>query len=109
APASPEARSDKRGATERRRSPRAIRRSGPGSPAPGSSSTSVEDVTIPASSPAPRPGPAAPAGPNVGALRSAFDDPLAGSAGTDDDDQVEALDAAHELLARALTALDSTR
>ena len=84
----------------------------------------MEYVTIPASSPAPRPGPAEPAGPDVDELRSAFDDLLADSAGTDttatdgapegghgtvDDHQVEALDAAHELLARALTALDSTR
>ena len=88
----------------------------------------MEDVTIPASSPAPRPGPAERDLPSrdarVGKLRSAFDDLLADSAGTDttatdgapegghgtvDDHQVEALDAAHELLARALTALDSTR
>ncbi|MFN3600964.1 MAG: hypothetical protein ACK4UY_06190 [Dietzia sp.] len=59
-----------------------------------------------------------PAGPDVDELRSAFDDLLSDSVGSsstdgDDggsvrDDQVEALDAAHELLARALS-LDSTR
>ena len=65
----------------------------------------------------PRPGPP-PAGPDVDELRSAFDDLLADSAGPngDDggggvvrDDQVRALDSAHELLARALSDLDSTR
>ncbi|MFN3340500.1 MAG: hypothetical protein ACK40Z_12445 [Dietzia sp.] len=62
-----------------------------------------------------------PAGPDVDELRSAFDDLLADSVGPpstgDDDgdggvvrdDQVGALDAAHELLARALSALDSAR
>ncbi|GAA1723678.1 hypothetical protein GCM10009832_01430 [Dietzia kunjamensis subsp. schimae] len=65
--------------------------------------------------PQPRPGPA---GPDTDELRSTFDDLLAGSvggqgAGPDGssvrDDQVVALDAAHELLALALTALDSRR
>ncbi|WP_346995657.1 hypothetical protein [Dietzia sp. SLG310A2-38A2] len=66
--------------------------------------------------PTPLPGPA---GPDVDELRSAFDDLLADSVGPsttdgDDggvvrDDQVGALDAAHELLARALSALDSAR
>ena len=90
---------------------------GPGSPTPACPSTSVAAVTTPG--PTPRPGPAAPAGPDVDELRSAFDDLLADSAGDADadgdaaggvrDHQVEALDAAHELLARALTALDATR
>lgn len=61
--------------------------------------------------PLPRPGPA---GPDIDELRSAFDDLLADSVGGPDgtsvrDDQVAALDAAHELLAQALTALDSRR
>lgn len=82
---------------------------------PDSSSTSVEIVSTPA--PHPRPGPA---GPDIDELRLAFDDLLADSAGpvglsADDaggivrDEQVAALDAAHELLADALTALDSQR
>ncbi|MGN0101117.1 MAG: hypothetical protein ACI39C_09275 [Dietzia sp.] len=63
----------------------------------------------------PRPGPS---GPGIDELRSAFDDLLADSAGAPGtaadagvvrDDQVAALDAAHELLARALTALDDRR
>lgn len=67
----------------------------------------------------PRPGPTTQAGLDVDELRAAFDDLLHDSVGpcgvsAEDragvrDDQVEALDAAHELLARALTALDSTR
>ena len=86
---------------------------------PASSSASVEYVST--SAPTPRPGPA---GPDIDALRVAFDDllndsvgspePLGGSHGDADfdsasvrDDQVAALDAAHELLADALTALDS--
>lgn len=85
----------------------------------------METVNTPAPSPAPRPGPSEPAGPDVAELRSTFDDLLADSAGSDGvnsvnsvngdeeggvgDHQVEALDSAHELLARALTALDSTR
>lgn len=67
--------------------------------------------------PHPRPGPT---GPDTEELRVAFDDLLADSAraggvGVDDtaeavlDEQVAALDAAHDLLARALTALDSQR
>lgn len=84
---------------------------------PASSSASVEYVST--SAPTPRPGPA---GPDIDALRVAFDDllndsvgspePLGGSHGDSDsasvrDVQVAALDAAHELLADALTALDS--
>lgn len=73
-------------------------------------------MTIPG--PQPRPGPA---GPDTDELRSAFDDLLADSLGGPGDrrdagsvesvrdDQVAALDAAHELLAQALTALDSRR
>lgn len=82
---------------------------------PGSSSASVVHVSTPA--PHPRPGPT---GPDTDELRVAFDDLLAdsagvgvvGTAGTTDvvsDEQVAALDAAHELLAEALTALDSQR
>lgn len=82
---------------------------------PGSSSASVVHVSTPA--PHPRPGPV---GPDTDELRVAFDDLLAdsagvgvvGTAGTTDvvsDEQVAALDAAHELLAEALTALDSQR
>ncbi|KAA0919817.1 hypothetical protein [Dietzia sp. ANT_WB102] len=65
--------------------------------------------------PHPRPGPV---GPDIDELCSRFNDLLAESiggpdAGTDGksvlDDQVAALDAAHELLAQALTALDSRR
>lgn len=69
--------------------------------------------------PHPRPGPTTQAGLDVDELRAAFDDLLhdsaeARGASVEDrpcvrDDEVEALDAAHELLARALTALDSTR
>lgn len=65
------------------------------------------------------PGPSPLPGPDVAELRSAFDDLLADSVATRGDDgevggsvrdhQVEALDAAHELLAHALTALDATR
>lgn len=78
-----------------------------------SSSASVETVSIPG--PQPRPGPA---GPDVDELRSVFDDLLGDSVltGTGDgadgsvhDDQVRALDSAHELLAQALTSLDSPR
>ena len=63
----------------------------------------------------PRPGPS---GPDIDELRSAFEDLLGdsvGAQGTDvdgvavRDDQVAALDAAHELLAQALTALDNRR
>lgn len=73
-------------------------------------------VTTPGSSP--RPGPAPSAGPDVDELRQTFDDLLADSAGApgaDDEDggvrdhQVEALDAAHDLLAQALASLDSPR
>ncbi|UVE95316.1 hypothetical protein [Dietzia sp. B32] len=65
--------------------------------------------------PQPRPGPT---GPDTDELRSAFDDLLTESIGGPDagvdgvsvrDDQVAALDAAHELLAQALTALDGRR
>lgn len=66
--------------------------------------------------PGPRPGPA---GPDADDVRTAFEDLLADSAptqaGDDDveapvtDEQVAALDSAHEVLARALTALDTTR
>lgn len=67
--------------------------------------------------PHPRPGPT---GRDTEELRVAFDDLLADSAraggvAVDDtaeavlDEQVAALDAAHDLLARALTALDSQR
>ncbi|HJC58952.1 MAG TPA: hypothetical protein H9755_01280 [Candidatus Dietzia intestinigallinarum] len=81
----------------------------------GSSSASVEHVSTPA--PHPRPGPT---GPDIDELRVAFDDLLADSAATDAngdhdgaasvrDEQVAALDAAHELLADALTALDAQR
>ena len=66
--------------------------------------------------PAPHPGPG-PAGPDIDELRLAFDDLLMDSSdlsGTGDknvksvrDEQVMALEAAHELLADALTALDS--
>lgn len=90
---------------------------GPGSPMQDCPSDNVGGVNTPA--PHPRPGPGVPAGPDVDELRSAFDDLLGDSAGSSrgDDDirtgvsdhQVEALDAAHELLATALTALDSTR
>lgn len=69
--------------------------------------------------PHPRPGPTIQASPDIDGLRAAFDDLLNDSAAhpgaIDDagprmsDDQVHALDAAHDLLARALTALDSTR
>lgn len=78
-----------------------------------SPSASVEAVTTPG--PQPRPGPS---GPDIDRLRSEFDELLEDSvgatgAGTDDhavrDEQVSALDAAHELLAQALTALDSRR
>lgn len=79
---------------------------------PGSSSASVVHVTTPA--PHPRPGPA---GPDIDELRLSFDDLLADSSGSSTigdetvqlvrDEQVMALDAAHELLADALTALDS--
>ena len=65
------------------------------------------------------PGPSPLPGPDVAELRSAFDDLLAdsGAARGDDgeaggsvrDHQVQVLDAAHELLAHALTALDATR
>lgn len=77
----------------------------------GSSSASVVHVSSPG--PTPRPGPS---GPDIDELRSTFDDLLTDSVGTSvsgetdamvRDDQVAALDAAHELLARALTALDS--
>ncbi|MDV8002662.1 hypothetical protein [Rhodococcus sp. IEGM 1408] len=65
------------------------------------------------------PGPSPLPGPDVAELRSAFDDLLADSVAARGDDgevdgavrdhQVEALDAAHELLAQALTALDAAR
>ena len=85
---------------------------GPGSPVPGSPWASVDPVNNPR--PHPRPGPA---GPDTDELRSAFDDLLAESAGAPEaegggtvrDHQVRALDAAHELLSRALTDLDSSR
>lgn len=57
-------------------------------------------------------------GPDIDELRSAFDDLLSDSvaSGTGDDAdqsvrdvQVRALDSAHELLAQALTSLDSPR
>lgn len=91
------------------------RSSDPGSQMPGSASASVVHVSTPA--PHPRPGPTRL---DTDELRVAFDDLLAASAGaggvgsahTADivrDDQVAALDAAHELLAEALTALDSQR
>lgn len=72
----------------------------------------MADVNTPG--PHPRPGPVGPAGPDVDELRTAFDDLLADSGHDDEgaevkDHQVEALDAAHELLAQALTALDSSR
>lgn len=76
----------------------------------------METVNDARPTPAPRPGPS---GPDVDTLRTEFDDLLADSApgsGSDDDPvdtvadhQVEALDAAHELLAHALGELDSTR
>lgn len=80
-----------------------------------SSSTSVVAVSTP--TPHPRPGPS---GPDIDALRVTFDDLLADSAGPASteldggsgavrDHQVEALDAAHELLAEALAALDTHR
>ena len=93
-----------------------IRRwSGPAWRKQGSSSASVVHVSTPA--PHPRPGPS---GPDVDELRAAFDDLLADSAATDGtgvhdagesvrDEQVAALDAAHELLADALAALDAQR
>ena len=82
---------------------------------PDSSSASVETVST--SGPEPRPGPV---GPDIDELRASFDDHLSGSAerGTSEaegsdltvsDDQVHALDSAHELLARALTSLDTKR
>ncbi|MEB8325215.1 hypothetical protein NGF75_04330 [Dietzia kunjamensis] len=70
-------------------------------------------MTTPGSQP--RPGPA---GPDIDELRSAFDDLLADSvggpgAGSDGsavrDDQVAALDAAHQLLSQALAELDGRR
>ena len=75
------------------------------------------DVSSSAQHPHPRPGHT---GPDLDALRVAFDDLLADSAGpggtgtgiaptTVRDDHVAALDAAHELLSNALTALDSHR
>lgn len=75
----------------------------------------MEIVSTPG--PQPRPGPV---GPDVDELRSAFDDLLSDSvaSGTGDgddadqsvrDDQVRALDSAHELLAQALTSLDTPR
>ncbi len=82
----------------------------------------MDGVITPGPSPAP-----GPSGPDVDELRSSFDDLLtdsAGARGGDDggddgrgtgvsvsvrDHQVEALDAAHELLATALAALDATR
>lgn len=85
---------------------------------------SVEDVNTSAPPPSPKPGPAPAVGPDVDELRSTFEDLLSDSAGRPDrgddeeavddgvtvgDHQVEALDAAHELLAGALTELDSTR
>lgn len=91
------------------------RNSGPGSQMSGSASASVVYVSTPA--PHPRPGPI---GPDTDDLRVAFDDLLAdssnaGGVGANErtdivrDDQVAALDAAHELLAVALTTLDSQR
>ncbi|QGW24559.1 hypothetical protein GJR88_02341 [Dietzia sp. DQ12-45-1b] len=62
--------------------------------------------------PTPLPGPA---GPDIDELRSAFDDLLSDSAEPRDevggvrDEQVAALDSAHDLLARALSSLDSAR
>lgn len=81
----------------------------------GSSSSNLGSVSTPR--PHPLPGPA---GLDTDELRVAFDDLLADSAGSasaaaDDeiqtvrDDQVAALDAAHELLADALTSLDTQR
>lgn len=65
------------------------------------------------------PGPTPLPGPDIAGLRSAFDDLLADSVaargaegeadGSVRDHQVQALDAAHELLSRALTALDAAR
>ncbi|MBB1057501.1 hypothetical protein G6020_08835 [Dietzia sp. B19] len=79
-----------------------------------SSWASVDRVSTPG--PTPLPGPV---GPDVDELRSAFDDLLADSVGPstadgDDggvvrDDQVRALDAAHDLIARALSVLDAAR
>lgn len=80
---------------------------------PGSSSTSVGHVSTP--KPHPLPGPT---GLGTDELRVAFDDLLADSVGhvglspggeptTVRDDQVAALDAAHELLADALSAVDA--
>lgn len=86
---------------------------GPGCPRRASSSTSVDVVTTPG--PQPRPGPA---GPDIDQLRADFDDLLVDTAdghagegpqGSVSDHQVAALDAAHDLLAQALTALDSPR
>lgn len=70
----------------------------------------------------PRPGPL---GPDIGELRAAFDDLLSDSTangpvasvtagvesadGSVGDEQVRALDAAHELLAQVLTSLDTPR
>ena len=82
---------------------------------PDSSSASVETVST--SGPQPRPGPV---GPDIDELRASFDDLLSGSVAsgpseaedadqTVRDDQVRALDSAHELLARALTSLDTPR
>ena len=61
----------------------------------------------------PLPGPAD-VGPDLDALRVAFDDLLADSASAAPEDsvgdhQVQALDAAHELLAEALSVLDRRR
>lgn len=76
----------------------------------------MEAVNIETPQPGPRPGPA---GPDPDSVRTAFAELLAESApgpsGDDDeeapvtDEQVEALDGAHEVLARALTALDTPR
>ena len=65
------------------------------------------------------PGPTPLPGPDIAGLRSTFDDLLADSVaarGADGevgdsvrDHQVQALDAAHELLSRALSALDAAR
>ena len=82
---------------------------------PDSSSASVETVSTPG--PEPRPGPV---GPDIDELRASFDDLLMDSSAigaeeaedldqTVRDDQVRALDSAHELLARALTSLDTPR
>ena len=80
----------------------------------------MTDVTAPG--PHPRPGPATPSGPDVVELRANFHALLADSAdapvqaigrdperGAVRDRQVDALDAAHELLSQALTALDTAR